>query len=57
MEVDQDAELPDKIEKIKMSTLVHQYLSAQNLNVLAENGLQDAVTDFVEKDDRDAIKQ
>lgn len=54
MEVD---ELPERQEKVQVSTLVHQYLEAQNLGVLAENGMQRAVTVFVDKDDRDAIKE
>ncbi|KAI7936265.1 hypothetical protein MJO29_015568 [Puccinia striiformis f. sp. tritici] len=44
-------------EKVQVATLVHQYLEAQNLGVLAENGMQRAVTLFVEKDDKDAIKE
>ncbi|MBW0480653.1 hypothetical protein O181_020368 [Austropuccinia psidii MF-1] len=46
-----------RAEKVEVSTLVHQYLEAQNLGVLAENGMQRAVSLFVEKDDRDAIKE
>lgn len=40
-----------------MANLVKQYLQAQNLEVLVENGLEDAVMRFVDKDDRDAIKE
>ncbi|KAG0151051.1 hypothetical protein CROQUDRAFT_598967 [Cronartium quercuum f. sp. fusiforme G11] len=43
-------------EHIQVSTFVQQYLEAQNLGVLAENGMQKAVSTFVEKDDKDAIK-
>ena len=39
-----------------MASLVKQYLQAQNLEVLVENGLEDAVMRFVDKDDKDAIK-
>lgn len=53
---DSQGRLTDKVEKIQVSTLVHQYLEAQNLGVLAENGMQKAVSTFVEKDDKDAIK-
>ncbi|KAH9818060.1 double-strand break repair protein MRE11 [Melampsora americana] len=45
-----------KSETIQVSTFVRQYLEAQNLGVLAENGMQKAVSTFVEKDDKDAIK-
>ena len=47
----------DRLAKLRMSNLVRQYLQAQNLEVLVENGLEDAVMRFVDKDDRDAIKE
>ena len=47
----------DRLAKLRMSNLVRQYLQAQNLEVLIENGMEDAVMRFVEKDDRDAIKE
>lgn len=47
----------DKLSKLRMANLVHQYLQAQQLEVLVENGLEDAVMRFVDKDDRDAIKE
>lgn len=40
-----------------MATLVKQYLQAQSLDVLVENGMEDAVMRFVDKDDKDAIKE
>jgi double-strand break repair protein MRE11 len=40
-----------------MANLVKQYLQAQNLEVLIEGGLEDAVMRFVDKDDKDAIKE
>ncbi|ORX38057.1 Mre11 DNA-binding presumed domain-domain-containing protein [Kockovaella imperatae] len=46
----------DRLAKLRMSNLVRQYLQAQQLEVLVENGLEDAVMRFVDKDDRDAIK-
>ncbi|TYJ56831.1 DNA repair protein (mre11) [Cryptococcus floricola] len=42
--------------KLRMAHLVGQYLKAQELGVLVEGGLEEAVMRFVEKDDRDAIK-
>lgn len=42
-------------EKIKVETLVRQYLEAQTLSVLHENELGSAVNSYVEKDDRHAI--
>lgn len=47
----------DRLSKLRMSNLVHQYLKAQELEVLVEPGMEDAVMRFVEKDDRDAIKE
>ncbi|KAL7424851.1 meiotic recombination [Cryptotrichosporon argae] len=61
-EEDWDADDPaamttsDRLAKIRMASLVRQYLQAQSLEVLVENGLEDAVMRFVDKDDKDAIK-
>jgi hypothetical protein len=44
----------DRLSKLRMANLVKQYLQAQNLE---ENGLEDAVMRFVDKDDKDAIKE
>lgn len=44
-------------EKIQVETLVHEYLQAQTLEVLAENGMGRAVDNYVEKDDTNAIKE
>jgi double-strand break repair protein MRE11 len=45
------------VSRIKVETLVHEYLKAQQLEVLAENGMGRAVDSFVEKDDTNAIKE
>ncbi|GAA5967733.1 hypothetical protein JCM3765_000014 [Sporobolomyces pararoseus] len=42
-------------EKITVSALVHDYLEAQNLNVLSESLIQNAVEEFVGKGDKDAV--
>ena len=47
----------DRLAKLRMANLVKQYLQAQSLEVLVENGLEDAVMRFVDKDDKDAIKE
>ncbi|GAA5961380.1 hypothetical protein JCM21900_006686 [Sporobolomyces salmonicolor] len=44
-----------QLEKITVSALVHDYLEAQNLNVLSENLIQNAVEEFVGKGDKDAV--
>lgn len=51
------ATVSERLSKLRMANLVKQYLQAQNLEVLVENGLEDAVMRFVDKDDRDAIKE
>ena len=51
------ATVSERLSKLRMASLVKQYLQAQNLEVLVESGLEDAVMRFVEKDDRDAIKE
>lgn len=49
-------EIPDKLSSLQVETLVNEYLSAQNLIALPETELGDAVRTFVEKDEKDAIK-
>lgn len=57
---DTELEKPDLGETgltgLKVSALVRQYLAKQTLQCLPENELGDAVTQYVEKDDKDAIK-
>ncbi|KAI9140373.1 Metallo-dependent phosphatase-like protein [Paraphysoderma sedebokerense] len=58
-EIDQpnlDACLPERLEKFRVEDLVNEFLQAQNLLILPENALSEAVKEFVEKDDRDIIK-
>ncbi|KAK4701630.1 double-strand break repair protein MRE11, partial [Phenoliferia sp. Uapishka_3] len=52
---DEMADLPEQLEKVQVSTLVHQYLEAQNLGVLPERAMERAVEDFVDKGDKDAL--
>lgn len=40
-----------------MADLVHEYLVAQELNVLPANALEEAVESFVEKGSKLAIKE
>lgn len=47
----------DRLAKIRMANLVKQYLQAQKLEFLVEDAMEDAVMRFVEKDDKDAIKE
>ncbi|CCJ31084.1 unnamed protein product, partial [Pneumocystis jirovecii] len=45
-----------KLENIKVEDLVKEFLSTQSLVCLPENELGEAVTRFIEKDDREALK-
>ena len=47
----------ERLSNIRVETLVAEYLQAQNLDILPENELEDAVRTFVEKEERDAIKE
>lgn len=50
-------DLPAAIDDKRVEDLVGEYLAAQQLDILPENELGDAVKVFVEKDDKDAIKE
>lgn len=44
------------LDHIKVQNLVEEFLQDNNLQLLPENGLGDAVQVFVEKDEKDAVK-
>ncbi|KAF9563764.1 Double-strand break repair protein mre11a [Mortierella alpina] len=46
----------EKLDTIRVENLVQKYLSAQNLSILPEIQLADAVRIYVEKDEKDAVK-
>ncbi|KAF8945870.1 Double-strand break repair protein mre11a [Haplosporangium gracile] len=46
----------EKLDTLKVENLVQKYLSAQNLSILPEMQLADAVRIYVEKDEKDAVK-
>lgn len=54
---DPDLSTTDKLSKLRMQTLVREYLSVQEMQLLAESGLSKAIATFVEKDDIHAIEQ
>lgn len=57
VDVDVENLMPaEKFERIKIGGLVKEFLHKQNLELLNPDGLERAVTNFVEKDDRDAIQ-
>ncbi|KAF9078545.1 Mre11 DNA-binding presumed domain-containing protein [Rhodocollybia butyracea] len=53
---DPDLSVSEKLAKVRVATLVQEYLSAQELQLLGENGMSDAIQMFVEKDDIHAIQ-
>lgn len=47
----------ERLDNVKIQSLVESFLEKEDgLQILPENGLGDAVKDFVEKDDRNALK-
>ncbi|KIM41390.1 hypothetical protein M413DRAFT_411062 [Hebeloma cylindrosporum] len=48
--------ISEKLAKVRVGTLVKEYLSAQELQLLGEGGMSDAIQMFVEKDDIHAIQ-
>lgn len=53
---DPDLSITEKLSKVRMQTLVKEYLAAQELQLLGEAGMSDAIQMFVEKDDSHAIQ-
>ncbi|KAF9917298.1 Double-strand break repair protein mre11a [Lobosporangium transversale] len=51
-----DVAAPEKLDTMRVENLVQKYLSAQNLSILPEIQLADAVRIYVEKDEKDAVK-
>lgn len=51
---DGDEESHDRI--VRVETLVREFLSAQTLSVLEENGLGEAIESYVDKDDKRALQ-
>ncbi|KIJ94608.1 hypothetical protein K443DRAFT_683589 [Laccaria amethystina LaAM-08-1] len=52
---DPELSVTEKLAKVRVATLVKEYLTAQELQLLGENGMSDAIQMFVEKDDIHAI--
>lgn len=53
---DPDLSISEKLSKVRVQTLVGEYLAAQELQLLGQNGMNDAIQMFVEKDDTHAIQ-
>ncbi|KAF8547202.1 DNA repair exonuclease [Imleria badia] len=52
---DPELSISEKLSKVRVHTLVKEYLAAQELQLLGEAGMSDAIQMFVEKDDSHAI--
>lgn len=53
---DPNLSISEKLAKVRVGTLVKEYLAAQELQVIGEAGMSDAIRVFVEKDDIHAIQ-
>lgn len=54
---DPELSISEKLSKVRVHTLVQEYLAAQELQLLGEAGMSDAIQMFVEKDDSHAISK
>lgn len=52
---DPDLTTSEKLSRVRVGTLVKEFLAAQELELLGENAMSDAVHKFVEKDDPQSI--
>ncbi|KAG9030676.1 meiotic recombination [Tulasnella sp. JGI-2019a] len=53
---DPELSVQQKLERVRVAQLVEEYLGAQELQLLGEHGMSDAVQVFVDKEDSTAIK-
>ncbi|KAI1790082.1 DNA repair exonuclease [Ganoderma leucocontextum] len=53
---DPELSVSEKLSKVRVQTLVREYLAAQELQLLGEAGMSDAIGMFVDKDDLHAIQ-
>jgi double-strand break repair protein MRE11 len=53
---DPELSVQEKLAKVRVQMLVQEYLAAQELQLLGEAGMSDAIRMFVEKDDIHAIE-
>ncbi len=54
---DPDMSIGEKLSKVRVQTLVREYLAAQELQLLGEGGMSEAIETFVDKDDIHAIQK
>jgi double-strand break repair protein MRE11 len=53
---DPELTIAEKLNRVRVQTLVQEYLAAQELQLLSESGMSDAIQVFVDKDDPHAIQ-
>ncbi len=46
----------EKLSKLRVGTLVREYLASQEMQLLGETGMADAIQTYVDKDDPHAIQ-
>ena len=54
---DPELTIAEKLSRVRVGTLVHEYLAAQEMQLLGEVGMSDAIETFVVKDDIHAIEK
>jgi double-strand break repair protein MRE11 len=54
---DPDLTISEKLNRVRVQTLVSEFLSVQEPQLLGEGGMNNAIQKFVEKDDSHAIQQ
>jgi double-strand break repair protein MRE11 len=54
---DPELSISEKLSRVRVQTLVKEFLAAQEVQLLAENGMADAIELFVDKDDTHSIEK
>lgn len=54
---DPNISVAEKLQKVRVQNLVREYLAAQELQLLGESGMSDAIQTFVEKDENRSISE
>ena len=53
---DPEMSTSEKLARVRVETLVREYLQSQEMQILGDLGMSDAIQTFVEKDDSHAIQ-
>lgn len=54
---DPELSISEKLSRVRVQTLVKEFLVAQEVQLLGENGMADAIELFVDKDDTHSIEK